>query len=77
MSLASRLQIFVDAGYSPDEAAIRGNILYFTQIGYYVLDLGESGAERLRRMAGYYLAYTGRPLSEAGLARFRAGRRRR
>jgi len=66
------VQAFADAGYPADEAEIRGNVLYFTQVGYYVLDLGESAAERLARLPGYYRAYTGRTLSDAGLRRFLA-----
>jgi len=64
--------MFAEAGYPADEAEVRGNILYFTQVGYYVLDLGESPAQRFTRLPGYYFAYTGRPLSAAAVERFRA-----
>ena len=64
-------QIFLDAGYPPAEAVVRGDILYFTQVGYFLLDLEESEAERLNKLEPYYLAFTGQPLSRQALQRFR------
>jgi AcrR family transcriptional regulator len=65
-------QLFLDAGYPPAEAAVRGDVLYFTQVGYFLLDLGESEPERLARLEPYYLAFTGQALSRAAADRFRA-----
>jgi AcrR family transcriptional regulator len=65
-------QIFLDAGYPAGEARVRGDILYFTQVGYYLLDLGESDAERAAKLEPYYLSFTGRTLSAEAAARFRS-----
>lgn len=63
-------QLFVDAGYPQEEARIRGDILYFTQVGYYLLDLGESDADRAAKLGPYYFAFTGQRLSSAATERF-------
>lgn len=67
-------QIFLDAGYAAEEAVVRGDMLYFTQIGYYLLDLGESEAQRFTKLEPYYFAFTGRALSAAAVERFRVQR---
>jgi len=38
--------IFLDMGHDEDEAFVRARIAYFHQVGYYILGLGESKAER-------------------------------
>lgn len=38
--------IFLDMGHDDDEAFVRARIAYFHQVGYYILGLGESKAER-------------------------------
>jgi AcrR family transcriptional regulator len=48
-------QIFVDLGYHDPEALVRARITYFHQVGYYLLGLGETPAER-RRLLPHYLA---------------------
>jgi AcrR family transcriptional regulator len=52
--------IFLQAGFAPDDAEARARIIYFHQIGYYTLDLGESAEQRAamrphytRVMCGY------------------------
>jgi AcrR family transcriptional regulator len=40
--------IFLDMGHDDDEAFVRARIAYFHQVGYYILGLGESKAERSR-----------------------------
>ena len=67
-------QIFIDAGYPPAEAVVRGDILYFTQVGYHQLDLGESEEDRFTKLEPYYLAFTGQRLSAAAVERFRVQR---
>lgn len=54
-------QIFLDAGYSDDEAFIRARITYFHQVGYYAMGVRESAARRYelsdlyrRVLAGFY-----------------------
>ena len=65
-------RLFLDAGYEEQEARVRGDVLYFNQVGYYVLDLGESKAQRLAKLEAYLLVFTGRPLDPALAKRFRA-----
>lgn len=47
-------KIFLDAGYSKFDSLARAKILYFHQIGYYIVDLKESTAVR-QRIARRYL----------------------
>ncbi len=51
--------MFERYGYSPYEAEARARILYFMQVGYYALDLSETVEERLSRIEGYLLGFTG------------------
>ncbi len=53
-------EMFGRYGYSPYEADVRARVLYFMQIGYYALDLSEPLEERLSRVEGYLLSFTGR-----------------
>lgn len=52
-------EMFRDHGYSDYEADVRARILYYQQIGYYALDLHEPLADRLARVEGYLLGFTG------------------
>lgn len=52
--------MFVRHGYEVNEAEIRARILYFMQIGYHALELAESLEERLARIEGYLLGFTGK-----------------
>lgn len=66
-------EMFERHGYEADEADARARILYFMQIGYYALDLCEPLEERLARIDGYVLGFTGqiaRPEEIAALAAF-------
>jgi AcrR family transcriptional regulator len=47
-------KIFLDVGYSTFDSLARAKILYFHQIGYYIVDLKESTAVR-QRIARRYL----------------------
>jgi tRNA A37 N6-isopentenylltransferase MiaA len=47
-------KIFLDVGYSTFDRLARAKILYFHQIGYYIVDLKESTAVR-QRIARRYL----------------------
>lgn len=64
-------RLFLDAGFPPAEARVRGDVLYFTQVGYYALDLEETRAERLAKLELYYRAFTGRELPKAAAAAYR------
>ncbi len=50
---------FVSAGYSPEDAEVRAQIVYYHQVGFYALDLKVSKAERYRRLEKYVEALTG------------------
>ena len=59
---------FEKAEFAPQEAFIRARILYFTQVGYYALEVRESLAERLGYAESYIKGFTGldlEPLSAA------------
>jgi len=49
-------------GYRGDEALVRARILYFHQVGYYALDLGESRARRRHLEPLYVSALLGRDI---------------
>ncbi len=68
--------MFERYGYTPYEADARARILYFMQIGYYALDLLEPLEERLTRIDGYILGFTGqqaRPEEVAALVAYARG----
>ena len=52
-------QIFVDLGYRDPEALVRARITYFHQVGYYILGLGETPAERMRLLPHYLATLKG------------------
>ena len=52
-------QVFLRHGYEPVEAFIRARVFYFTQIGYYALDLKEPIADRLSYLHAYMKTATG------------------
>lgn len=64
-------RLFLDAGYPPAEAKVRGDVFYFTQVGYYALDLDETKAERLAKLELYFRAFTGRELPAGAAAAYR------
>lgn len=58
--------MFERHGYGARDALVRARVLYFSQIGYYALELGESLQTRLSYAGDYVAAYTGvRPDDEA------------
>ncbi len=65
-------RMFVDAGYQAAEAQVRGDVFYFTQVGYYLLDLGETKRQRLAKIEHYFHAFTGRQLPQSVARSFRA-----
>ncbi|MEM7490399.1 MAG: TetR/AcrR family transcriptional regulator [Pseudomonadota bacterium] len=69
--LAALTAMFARHGYTDGEAETRARVLYFMQIGYYALELGEPLEDRLDRVGDYLLAFTGRHASEAEIAEVR------
>ncbi|RTL96425.1 MAG: TetR/AcrR family transcriptional regulator [Hyphomicrobiales bacterium] len=57
-------------GYDDEDAFIRARVLYYMQIGYYVLDLKEPVEARVSHLAAYLRSFTGLEPSEADVAHF-------
>lgn len=57
-------QMFERFGVEPDLADVRARVLYYTQIGFYALDLAESIEERISRAYNYLLVFTGEHTGE-------------
>lgn len=51
--------IFIDLGYAEDEAFIRARVMYFHQVGYYILGLGESREDRYKALPLYLKVLSG------------------
>jgi AcrR family transcriptional regulator len=64
--------MFARFGYGENDALVRARVLYYTQIGYYALDIRESTAARLRLTPHYLAAITGIAARESDMAGFRA-----
>lgn len=58
-------------GYADQDAFIRARILYFMQVGYYALDMGETMEIRLSYIAAYLRGFSGEEPSAAEIQRFR------
>lgn len=58
-------------GFSGEDAFIRARVLYYMQIGYYVLDVKETLGERLSHSPAYLRSFTGQDATAAELRRFR------
>lgn len=59
-------------GFSDGDAFVRARIVYFTQIGYYAVEPGDTEAERASLSNDYLCAFTGRTASPARIAAFHA-----
>ncbi|WP_119388127.1 TetR/AcrR family transcriptional regulator [Taklimakanibacter lacteus] len=72
---AKRIQAICDfycrSGFARKEAFIRARVIYFTQIGYYALEVKETLAERLDYLESYYLSFTGRTIDPAAAEAYR------
>ena len=62
---------FERAGFAKTEAFIRARILYFTQVGYYALEVRESLARRIGYVEAYSKGFTGLELAPARVAAYR------
>lgn len=58
-------RMFEQHGCTHTEAMIRARVFYFTQVGYYALELGENLAQRLRLYREYFWVFTGEKIDEA------------
>lgn len=69
--------MFLRHGYSDTEAFVRARVLYFTQIGYYSLEIIEPVSNRLSLAPAYLLAHTGQEPGEGEVEAFAEKIRRR
>ena len=64
--------MFLRHGYQDEDADTRARIIYFMQIGYHAVEMRESMAERMGRLEGFLVGFTGQVPSHASLAEFKA-----
>lgn len=69
--VAAITSLFQRFGYKMPEAFIRARIVYFTQVGYYALDLNERLTQRLPYLEAYYEGFTGREIAPETAEAFR------
>jgi AcrR family transcriptional regulator len=62
--LAAFQKMFAEHGCGHTEAVIRARVFYFTQVGYYALELGEALPERLKLYRDYFWVFTGEKIDE-------------
>jgi AcrR family transcriptional regulator len=64
--------LFARNGYGADEAVVRARIIYFSQVGYYALDLQETLLQRFKYLEAYFEGFTGRSLGPKIARAYRA-----
>lgn len=64
--------MFLRHGYDEEDAFIRARVLYYMQIGYYMLDVKEPLEARLSHVAAYLRSFTGKEPTQADIADFSA-----
>jgi AcrR family transcriptional regulator len=67
--------MYLRHGYTDEDAFIRARVLYYMQIGYYAMDLGETLDQRLSHLSAYLRSFTGVEPSLEDLSGFGPGRR--
>jgi len=70
MRLNALIGMFRRHGYDRDEAFTRARILYYMQIGYYALEIGETLEERLSYSRDYIIGFTGQSASDQEIREF-------
>ncbi len=60
--VAAIARFFRRHGYEEDDALVRARVIYFTQVGYYALNIEESMTARLNLTGAYFRTFTGREL---------------
>jgi AcrR family transcriptional regulator len=68
--LAAIQSMFQRHGYGGEEALVRARVLYYMQIGYYMLEVDEAWDERLSHSAAYVQAFAGVTPTPAELEAF-------
>lgn len=69
--LQSLSDFFIRFGYPMPEALIRARVLYYSQIGFYALEVQESLATRLSYTEAYFECFTGQQLKPSDAENFR------
>lgn len=69
--IASLREFFIRFAYAMPEALIRARVLYFSQIGFYALEVRESLTTRLSYTEAYFECFTGRQLNPSDAENFR------
>ena len=64
-------QFFVRFDFPMPEALIRARVLYYSQIGFYALDVPEPLTTRLNYSEAYYRCFTGHSLTASSADQFR------
>ena len=57
--VAAIRDVFLAHGFEEVEAFTRARIIYFMQIGYYALELGESTETRMKYIGDYLYSFNG------------------
>lgn len=70
--LAAVIAMFDRFGYAAEDADARARILYFMQLGYHALEVRETMATRMSRLAQYIRGFTGHDADPDALAAFLA-----
>lgn len=68
--VAAIRDMFVRFAYSPNDAAARARVLYYSQVGYFALDTQDDIEARLSQLAHTLRCFTGRDVSADELSRF-------
>jgi len=71
LRIAAIACLFSRFGFAEDEAAVRGRVLYFAQVGYHAMDVDDSMAERMNMLEHYYYTFTGQILDADVASEFR------
>ena len=61
--------MFQRFGYPPGEATVRARVTYYSQVGYYALDVRDSALSRAKSGKDYLLVLTGREPSSEDLVK--------
>jgi AcrR family transcriptional regulator len=70
--IAAIRAMFERFGYAPDDAEVRARTVYLVQIGYIAMQVQESTATRVSRVARYVGIYSGRSPTPGEMDRFHA-----
>lgn len=69
--VAAIAAFFRKHGYTQDDAYVRARVIYFTQVGYYALNIEESMTKRLDLTEPYFRTFTGRDIDTGQARAFR------